>query len=229
MKLILIGIALTGFISVAEAQYVLNLKNGRQITVQSYREEGTSIKFAGLGGEIAIAKDQIQSIEKAGQTNKSGLNLPEVDASSRSSGNLPQKSSPIPTPPMTRPPSLKDTQPAVSAETKEYQKRLAEVIQKLEAAQQDYLNATQGGNNSSNVSNQGWQGVAADIGSRIRDSQKVPGGGPPAGTPPMQGYEAPTYTPQEKEVSDVRSRIADLQKQRNSLIEEMKSRNIPVP
>ena len=40
---------------IADAQYVLVLKNGRQITVQSYREDGTMIKFNGLGGEIGIA------------------------------------------------------------------------------------------------------------------------------------------------------------------------------
>ena len=38
------------------------LKNGRQITVQSYREEGSMIKFTGLGGEIGISKDQVQTI-----------------------------------------------------------------------------------------------------------------------------------------------------------------------
>jgi hypothetical protein len=228
IKLILIGLAFTGSVSLAQAQYVLNLKNGRQITVQSYREEGTSIKFTGLGGEIAIAKDQIQSIEKAGQSQRPGVNLPELEASSRQSPAIPQK--PPPTPTRSPAPQVREQPPLASAmEEKEYQKRLAEVTQKLEVAQQEYLNATQGGANSSNVGNQGWQGVAADIGSRIRDSQKVPGGGPPAGTPPMQGYEAPTYTPQEKEVSDVRSRIADLQKERNSLIEEMKSKNIPAP
>src|SRR5687768_17723804 len=51
--------------SVASADYVLILKNGRRITVQNYREEGSMIRFHGLGGEIAISKDQIQSIRKA--------------------------------------------------------------------------------------------------------------------------------------------------------------------
>jgi hypothetical protein len=48
----------------ALADYTLILKNGRRITVETYRQEGRMIKFHALGGEIGISKDQIQSIEK---------------------------------------------------------------------------------------------------------------------------------------------------------------------
>ncbi len=44
------------------ADYKLVLKNGRSITVQRYREEGGKIIVYSLGGEFAIAKDQIESI-----------------------------------------------------------------------------------------------------------------------------------------------------------------------
>jgi hypothetical protein len=115
---------------------------------------------------------------------------------------------------------------ANAEEAKEYQKKLAEITVKLEAANQAYFDATQGGSSSSNVSNQGFMQWAADFGSRIRDSQKVPGGGPPPGTPPMPPY-APTYTPAEKLISDLRAQVDALQKERNALIEEMKSKNIP--
>ena len=57
------------------AEYVLVLKNGRQITVQSYREEGSMIKFQGFGGEIGIAKDQLQAIQKSGAECPLGLNV----------------------------------------------------------------------------------------------------------------------------------------------------------
>ena len=66
-----------------------------------------------------------------------------------------------------------------------------------------------------------------DFASRIHDSQNVPGGGPPAGTPLMQPY-APKYTPLEKELSDLRIEIDRLEKERNDLIQEMKSKNIDV-
>ena len=225
-KLIMTILGVACWFSLAEAQYVLILKNGRQITVQSYREEGTSIKFSGLGGEIAIAKDQIQAIEKAGQSNRPGLSLPELEASSRQSGSVPQKPTPTPTRDVTQTPSLSKPAPVAAEEEKEYQKKLAEVTAKLEAAKEKYFNATQGGGTAENVSKDGMRSWAMDLASRISDSQKVPGGGGASSTPPMSPY-APGYTAKTKELSDLRIQIDSLQKERDSLIEEMKSKNIP--
>ena len=226
MKLIIVILGVACWISLADAQYVLILKNGRQITVQSYREEGTSIKFTGLGGEIAIAKDQIQAIEKAGPTNRSGLSLPELEASSRQSGAVPQKPTPTPTRDVTQPPSPSKPTPAAAEEEKEYQKKLAEVTAKLEAAKEKYFNATQGGGTASNLNKDGISSWVMDFASRIHDSQKAPGGGGASSTPPTPPY-APTYTAREKELSDLRIQIDSLQKERDSLIEEMKSKNLP--
>jgi len=215
--------ALTAF-----ADFTLVLKNGRRITAQSYREEGSTIKIHGLGGELGIPKDQIQTILKADQSEPRGLSISDLEASA------PPRSAPAQKPPPTlardaaQPSSPGEIRPAVNdEERKEYQKRLAEVTQKLETAKREYLNATQGGGTSSNVSKEGFGGWVADLGSRIRDSQNVPGGGGPASTPPMQGYEAPVYTPKQKELSDLRSKIDLLQRERDSLIQEMKSKNIP--
>jgi hypothetical protein len=47
-------IGISGWISLAQAQHVIVPKNGRQITVQSYREEGSMIKFVGLGRAITL-------------------------------------------------------------------------------------------------------------------------------------------------------------------------------
>ena len=215
--------ALTAF-----ADFTLVLKNGRRITAQSYREEGSTIKVHGLGGEFGIPKDQIQTILKADQTEQRGLSISDLGASSRQT----QAPAPEPSVPSARDaeeaPTPGEKKSAVEAnEEQEYQKRLAEVTQKLETARRQYLDATQGGGTGSNVSKEGFSGWVADLGSRIRDSQKVPGGGGPAGTPPMRGYEAPVYTPKEKELSDLRSQINSLQKERDSLIQEMKSKNIP--
>ena len=57
------------------------LKNGRQITVSSYREEGAMIKVTGLGGEIGISKEQIQTVRKVTRAGTSGLNLRELERS----------------------------------------------------------------------------------------------------------------------------------------------------
>ena len=219
------ALSIVWWCTLVEAQSVLVLKNGRQITVQSYRMEGSMIKFTGLGGEIAIPKDQIQAILKPGESDRPGLNITELE-SSRPPATVPPKSTTTPTREATQTPSPKETTSIAREEEKEYQKRLADTTQKLETAKQEYLNATQGGGSSSNVSREGFQGWIADIGSRIRDSQKVPGGGPPADTPPMQGYENPVYTPRQKELSDMRIQIDNLQKERDSLIQEMKSKNI---
>ena len=48
------------------ANYTIVLKNGRRITVKSYREEGEMIRVRGMGGEFGIAKDQIESIINPG-------------------------------------------------------------------------------------------------------------------------------------------------------------------
>jgi len=65
-------LCVTSSYGTANAQYILVLKNGRQISVQSYREEGSMIKFSGLGGEIAISKEQVQTIRRAGEGDRLG-------------------------------------------------------------------------------------------------------------------------------------------------------------
>ncbi|HEX2932098.1 MAG TPA: hypothetical protein VHV54_20395, partial [Candidatus Binatia bacterium] len=100
--------------------------------------------------------------------------------------------------------------------------------QKLEEARQDYFKATQGGGTASNVSSDGIKAWTMDFASRIHDSQKVPGGGGLSDTPPMPPY-APRYTAKEKELSDLRIKVDGLQKERDGLVQEMKSKNIPTP
>jgi hypothetical protein len=222
-------IGIIGWVSSVQAQHVIVLKNGRQITVQSYREEGSMIKIVGLGGEIGIPKDQVQAILKPGQTDRDrgGLSISEMEASSRQTAPAPRKSTPSRTPDVAQPSSPAETKPlADPEEVREYQQRLAEVSQKLEAAKQKYFEATQGGGTASNVSKEGIRSWTMDFASRIHDSQKVPGGGGPSSTPPAHPY-APNYTAKERELSDLRSEIDRLEKERATLIEEMKSKNIP--
>jgi hypothetical protein len=220
-------IGISGWVGSAQAQHVIVLKNGRQITVQSYREEGSMIKVVGLGGEIGIPKDQVQAILKPGQADRPGLSIPEMEASSRQSAPAPRKPAPSSTPDVAQPPSPAETKPlADPEEIKEYQKRLAEVSETLEAAKQKYFDATQGGGMASNVSKEGIRSWTMDFASRIHDSQKVPGGGGPSSTPPAHPY-APNYTAKEKELSDLRIQIDGLEKERAALIAEMKSKNIP--
>ena len=212
----------------AFADYTLVLKNGRRITAQSYREEGSTIKIHGLGGEFGIPKDQIETILKGEQTGQRGLSISDLEAASRQTQTPAQKPSVSPVRDAKDAPAPSEKKSTVEAnEEQEYQRRLAEVTEKLETAKRQYMNATEGGGTASNVSKAGFSGWTADLGSRIRDSQKVVGGGGPSETPPMQGYETPAYTPKEKEISDLRRQNDSLQKERDSLIQEMKSKNIP--
>jgi len=220
LALIWIGV----WIGFAQAQHVIVLKNGRHITVQSYREEGAMIKFAGLGGEIGIPKDQVKAILKPGQTDRPGLSLPAMESASRQAPSHPPKPSSA-EPPGASPAPPEEYLPDAE-EVKSYQKRLAELTRALEEAREKYFNATQGGGTASNLSKEGIRAWAADFASRIHDSQKVPGGGGPASTPPTPPY-APNYTPREKELSELRNQIDALQKERAALLEEMERKNIP--
>jgi len=124
----------------AHGQYVVILKNGRQLTVQSYREEGSTVKIQGLGGELGIPKEQIQSISKSGQTDRPGLNISNLDNASRSA---PITAKPVPSSPASRPSQISGSTDADSGinadEEKEYRRRLAEVTQKLETARKRYI------------------------------------------------------------------------------------------
>lgn len=214
--------------SVAQAQYVLVLKNGRQITVQSYREDGSMIKFSGLGGEIGLPKDQIRTILKPGQTSPKGLNMSELETpSSQPAAGPKQPQTSVASDAPARPQVVDEPAPSTSVdEAKEYRKRLAELTQKLETANREYFEATQGGGTGSNVTNEGMRSWAMDLASRIHDSQKIPGGGGQSSTPPTPPY-APVYTAKEKQLSELRAEIDRLQKERDALLQEMKSKNIP--
>jgi hypothetical protein len=223
-KALTLLLCLCAWADLASAQYVVVLKNGRQLTVQSYREEGSTVKIQGLGGELGIPKEQIQSISKSGQTDRPGLNISNLDNSSRAA---PVPAKPIPSAPASRQSEISastDINSGVSAdEEKEYRERLAEITQKLESARTRYLEASSAGNTGAKFDKEGIRSWTADLASRIQDSQKAGGG--PASTPLAWSFPAP-YTPKAKELSDMRMDIDKLEKERNDLIQEMKSKNI---
>jgi len=193
------------------ADYTLVLKNGRTITVQSYREEGKMIKFYGLGGEIGLSKDQIQTIRKTGEGERQDLSLPAPAVASSRSIDVSQPSSDTP-----RVESRESTGPEqtpredAANEELEQQKRLKEITEQLENAKQRYLNATQGGSTAANLSKEGINAWVAELGSRINDSQKAP---------------LSEYTPKMRELSQLRSQIDKLQNERDALLQEMKAKS----
>jgi len=197
----------------ASADYTLILKNGRRITAQSYREEGSMVKIQGLGGELGIPKDQIQTIMKAGSTDQQGLSISNLEAAA------PRTPSSSPTAP---PVASEDSREVIgsepqkamvnSDEEKQYQKRLAETTQKLETAKERYFAASQGGSTSASATKEGYKALTADLMSRLKD---------------RRGAADSEFEPQEKELSDLRVEIDTLQKERDALIQEMKAKNYP--
>lgn len=223
-RALVILLIIAAWSGLAQAQYVVTLKNGRQLTVQSYRDEGSMVKILGLGGELGIPKDQIQSIGKSGASDRPGLNISNLESASRAA---PAPAKAAPSAPSAGPSDFSsgaEGKPAGSgAEVLEYRRRLVEVTQKLEAARNRYLQASSAKNTGPEFSKEGMSSWVADLTSRIQDSQK--GGGGPASTPLSQPPPYP-YTTKGKELSDMRAEIDSLEKERNNLIEEMKSKNI---
>jgi hypothetical protein len=210
----------------ALADYTIVLKNGRRMTVQSYREDASTIKVPALGGELGIPKQQIETILKSGQTAGQGLIISELVSPNRESQSV-QKPAPSSSTNSKDAPLPNDVTPEANVEeAKDYKKRLGELTKKLELAKEEYYQATQGGGTASNVSKDGLKAWAMDLASRIHDSQKMPGGGGAQSSPPNPPY-SPNYTAKEKELSDLRIKIDGLQKERDKLISEMHSKNIP--
>lgn len=229
----------------ASADFVLTLKNGRRITVQNYREEGETVKFQGLGGEIGISKDQIQSIRKAGTKETSELNVGEQPTPSSSVGPAPEE---LRTPPAVGKPPGPEAQRAI--EEREYQQSLRDVTQRLQEVRDRYSETVRGTTSKDPTlltTEEQLKARTDDIIARQKDEQQNPTDpgvlrlltpspfstlpptttelraptpvGPAFATPP------PEYTDRQKQLSDLRNQAIQLEKERERLIEEMKQKN----
>jgi transcription-repair coupling factor (superfamily II helicase) len=223
--------------SPAEAQYVMVLKNGRQLTVQSYRQEGGMVKFFGLGGEISLSKDQIQAIRRADEVDqRSSTNL-TVDQ--LRSAPTPQSSETTTKPAATKlpaPPPTPTETPAAkkAAEEKIYQQKVKELTATLQQLREQYAARTRGNTGPEPqffTTEEAFKGHQEDLLSRLRDAQYRAQGlprGSAAQTPPFALDAPPAYTEKQKELSDLRSRISQVESERQKLIEEMKAKNFDI-
>jgi hypothetical protein len=239
---------------VASAQYTIELKNGRRITTQSYREEGTAIRVFGLGGEFTIPRDQVKTIQRADEVSGRGLDLrdsaPGGDNGATPAANPAGSALARPAAqPAERPETPEERR---AKEEEEYRKRVQDVTERLKAAQNNFLNASRG-NNSPEPSvlstDDANRRRADDLNARLRDTQNSPGGqsdgGPvrlespspftgtaptvteiaPSAPPPSVGPPPPGYTSSERQLSDLRNDMTQLTRERDKLIEEMKQKN----
>ncbi|MGE5220492.1 MAG: hypothetical protein ACM3SP_26095 [Chloroflexota bacterium] len=234
MMLVLVALCLFAWPSSAEAQYVLVLKNGRQITVQSYREDGSMVKFFGLGGEIAISKEQIQFIRRAGEADRSGTPSLGVDQL--------RPTTPAPSPetaakPIESKPAAPPAEPAETpaakraAEEKAYQQKVKELTARLQQLREQYAIATRGNIGPEPqffTTEEAFKGHQEDLLSRLRDAQLRQQGlstGSQLTSPPFALDPPPTYSQRERELSDLRAKISQTENERQRLIDEMKAKN----
>lgn len=160
------------------AQYTLVLKNGRRIAVQSYREESGMVKFSGFGGDVAIAKDQIQTIVKASEETAQGTVFPPATG----------PGAPPALEEARKTPDVKGKEPASgkaktpeeqlaeerAKEEKEYQKRVEQITQQLRGARERYSLLTRGkaGPEPSLLeTEEAMKARTDDLNSRLRDVQ----------------------------------------------------------
>jgi hypothetical protein len=250
LRIILITVALVLLPALAFAQYTVVLKNGRRITTQSYREEGNTIKIYGLGGEVALPRDQVQTILQGEEGRSRGLDLRE-----RSSGDDVSPSAPTPAPAATGKPSTENVPPPgdeKNQEESDYRKRVQLLTDELKAAQNNYFTAARGNASpepSVITNDDGIRRRTDDLNARLRDAQQNPGGAdggpvrlespspfvgqppaiteiPPGNVPPTVTPPPPGYTSREQELSELRNRMTELTKQREQVIEEMKQKNL---
>lgn len=217
----------------AFADYTLILKNGRRITVQSYREEGGTIKFQGLGGEIGIEKNQIQAIRKGGEVDPSALDVSQPAPPTSVAAKEPAEEEKKSTPPIATgklPATEESAAEQKAKEEKQYQTRIRELTERLKELRDRYSVETRGNRGSDPAfftSEEAFRGHQEDLLSRLRDAQYRAQGletGGNAGSPPFSLDAPPAYTEKQKELSDLRNQINQLESQRQSLIDEMRQK-----
>ena len=226
---------LGGWAASAAADYSLVLKNGRRIIVQSYHEEGRSIRFYSYGGEIRIGKDQIQSIQRIDPPGPSVSQAPHQP---------PGPSSQF----AERPLSVEEEK---AKEEREYQQRLIDVTARLKEVQDRYSQLLRGTTSlqpTQLVTEEQIKAAQADVISRFRDATSNPSEPAPvrlltpspfSSLPPTIVEEqpparAPTtfenlpITETQQEFSEIRNQLNALAKEREELINEMQQKNLSV-
>ena len=234
LKLLLLTLSFCSWAGPVWADYTLILKNGRRITVQSYREEGRMIKFHSLGGEIGISKDQIQSIQKA---DPGELALDQSQRQGPSASQAPQR--------------LVTAEEERAKEEREYQQKLVDITSQLKEVRDRYselLRGTTSPEPSQLVTEEQIKASRADVISRFRDATSNPSEPAPvrlltpspfSSLPPTVTEEYPparaptTYenlpeTETQREFSELRNQAIELDKEREKLISEMRQKNMSI-
>jgi len=146
IKLLLIGLAILFYwAGPVLADYTLILKNGHTVNVEAYKEEGGMIIFSSYGGEISIAKEDVQSIIPAeGRVGRT--DLPEVEYVPGETGVVAPDQETVARPSEVPPLATKEkflTPEEIRAEERakeerEYQRRVREITERIKAMRDRY-------------------------------------------------------------------------------------------
>jgi hypothetical protein len=236
LKASLIAALLCVSFGTADAQFVVVLKNGRQLIVQNYREEGSMIKFSGLGGEIAIGKDQIETIRRA-EASESASSRP-LSFDDRADRNPPEPAPTPVAPPQSKPPATVPIQQQQAKkraeEAKAYEDRLKDLTAQLKELRERYSLMTRGNKGpepSFFTTEEAFKGQQDDLLSRLRDAQNKAQGlptGSAASSPQLSLDAPPAYTERQRELSDLRTRIGQVENERQRVIDEMRAKGFEV-
>lgn len=215
-------LVLFGWSGLSFADYTIQLKNGRRITVKGFREEGETIKVQGMGGEFGIAKDQIESITKAHPRDGRGMILPKYQR--------PEERAPMRW--QDRGESVRtktEDVPSKEEEEKEDRRRIQEITERLKSVRDRYSLATRGRTGPEPGLLEGKEAInarTADLKSRMKDAKRKSAAlrGAGGATRRVRG-PLPSYSAKEKELSELRKEILQLRQDRQELIEEMKQKN----
>ncbi|HEX9878626.1 MAG TPA: hypothetical protein VGB25_00360 [Candidatus Binatia bacterium] len=206
------------------AEYTVLLKNGSRLTVKGYREEGDMLKVQGMGGEFGIPKDQIVSITKGASRTEKGLVVPDYSDYNPPPSQALDEGKEGGGPKAEAETEGQKPAAAGNGEEKEYRRKIRELTETLDGLQQRYSEAARGrtGPEPGLLQGEGAiQARTADLQSRLKDAQREAGTAASRVDAPL-----PSYTPQERELSDMRKEIIRLREERNALIQEMKRKNL---
>lgn len=194
----------------AFAQYTIVLKNGRRITVQTYREEGGMIKFFGMGGEIGIARDQVKTILKPGEKEErgmvvvpgvEGIRAAPAEAKPEEKKGVAPKALAEPKPEEKAPSPEPKEEQARAGELTEYQRRLQEITKKLTAARERHSVLSQQPTDQS--------GTSRTASESLKLKEAI-------------GVGSWAYTETEKEIIELRKEIDRLERERDRLLQDMR-------
>ncbi|MGH7824608.1 MAG: hypothetical protein ACREQ7_05475 [Candidatus Binatia bacterium] len=192
------------------------------------------IKFHGLGGEIGISKEQIQSIQKDGETVRPSLSLTEAKPTPRNSVREPTTLSKEVSPPVATEKDSATEEKLAERRTKEekdYQNRIKEITEQIKQLRDRYSASTRGNTGPDPAfftTEEAFRGHQEDLLSRLRDAQYKAQGlqtGRDAQSPPFSLSPPPPYSEKQKELSDLRTQMNQLETDRERLIEEMRQKN----